>query len=396
MTEPDAGSDHFFTQLPAIRRFESISRLERFYPAPTGWLVAIADVEDSTAAVEQGQYKQVNMIGASCITAVINAVDDIDIPFVFGGDGATLLIPQRVRAQAEKALSNTRAMAKNRFGIGLRFGFVPVEDIRAAGKDIHVARLELSPGNNLALFSGGGTELADRWIKLGAGARQYAVADCPSDGEPDLSGLSCRWQPLRSQRGRMLCLLIRASAGGMRQRHQVYSKVLDGIRGITGQELRNAGPVNASNMRFIWPPSSLKIEARLTQGRGAFWQRYLRLLYQSFVQFILERFNLSAGGYNAPEYRGELRANADYRRLDDTLRLVLDCSGQQIGEITALLDARHHQGEIAYGMHQSLNAQMTCLVFSLEKSEHLHFIDGAEGGFWAAAVKLKQQLAAIG
>ena len=35
---------------------------------------------------------------------------------------------------------------------------------------------------------------------------------------------------------------------------------------------------------------------------------------------------------------------------------------------------------------------MTCLVFSLEESRHVHFIDGADGGYALAAVQLKAQL----
>ena len=35
---------------------------------------------------------------------------------------------------------------------------------------------------------------------------------------------------------------------------------------------------------------------------------------------------------------------------------------------------------------------MTCLLFSLEDSEHVHFIDGSDGGFAMAAVGLKEQL----
>jgi Protein of unknown function (DUF3095) len=39
---------------------------------------------------------------------------------------------------------------------------------------------------------------------------------------------------------------------------------------------------------------------------------------------------------------------------------------------------------------------MTCLVFSLEQSRHVHFIDGADGGYALAALQLKAQLQAIG
>jgi hypothetical protein len=35
---------------------------------------------------------------------------------------------------------------------------------------------------------------------------------------------------------------------------------------------------------------------------------------------------------------------------------------------------------------------MTCLVFSLDESAHLHFIDGSNGGFAKAAQAFKAQL----
>jgi hypothetical protein len=37
---------------------------------------------------------------------------------------------------------------------------------------------------------------------------------------------------------------------------------------------------------------------------------------------------------------------------------------------------------------------MTCLVFSLAESRHVHFIDGADGGYALAALQLKEQLLA--
>lgn len=47
------------------------------------------------------------------------------------------------------------------------------------------------------------------------------------------------------------------------------------------------------------------------------------------------------------------------------------------------------EGVLRFGLHRSPSALMTCLVFNLDKGEHIHFVDGDDGGFTAAAKKLK-------
>ncbi len=59
---------------------------------PDDWVIVIGDIEGSTEQVE-GRYKSVNLVGAAVIAAVLNALPDLDIPFVFGGDGAALVVP---------------------------------------------------------------------------------------------------------------------------------------------------------------------------------------------------------------------------------------------------------------------------------------------------------------
>ena len=59
-----------------------------------------------------------------------------------------------------------------------------------------------------------------------------------------------------------------------------------------------------------------------------------------------------------------------------------------------MLAARHERGELDFGIHVADAALMTCLVFDLAESRHLHFIDGEDGGFAAASIGLKAQIAA--
>lgn len=78
------------------------------------------------------------------------------------------------------------------------------------------------------------------------------------------------------------------------------------------------------------------------------------------------------------------------------LRLVLDCSVEQVAALEESLKTLRLGGGIAYGLQVADTALMTCLVFNLEKSEHVHFIDGGDGGFAIAAKQLKAQLAGGG
>ena len=388
----DHSGDDFYHSLPLLDGFNSIDNLSGFHPVPANWLVVITDIVNSTQSVNAGQYKQVNMIGASCITAVLNTLGGIDIPFSFGGDGATMLIPTDQMLNVKTALINVRALAAEAFNIQLRIGFVSINEINRAGRQVLVAKYQVSRGNSLAMFSGGGIEIADRLIKADVACENYAVAESQASGPPDLTGLSCRWQPLKSSKGQMICLLIQALDDTTQHRHQILSSVLSRMSDILDNNIASSNPVTQRTLKFSWPPDGLKIEAILTKGRQSYLRRYLFLLYQSFVQSVLERFDLSAGHYDAAEYRKELQTNADYRRFDDTLRLVLDCSESQIERITHMLEQQRQMKKIAYGIHTTGQAQMTCLVFSLEHHEHIHFVDGSDGGFWAAAQAYKIQV----
>jgi tRNA A22 N-methylase len=44
-------------------------------------------------------------------------------------------------------------------------------------------------------------------------------------------------------------------------------------------------------------------------------------------------------------------------------------------------------------MHLSDHAVMTCLVVSPTDGQHVHFVDGGDGGYTQAATQLKAQLA---
>ena len=376
----------FYASLEPFDAFVDVADMNNYEVAPDDWHVIIADVKGSTQAIEEGRYKQVNMIGAACINAVLNITDKGIIPYVFGGDGATLLVPSSHLDDCKKVLLGVRYLAATRFDLSLRVGVVAVAIIHAHGPRVMVGKYQLSPVNAVATFSGGGIDLAENWIKSGP---EYLLEQEPDDRHPDLSGLSCRWEPLASQNGVMLSLLMQARSDDEMDRARLYRGLIQEITGLCGDTETGAKPICDANMKFRWPPRGLPAEIDATVGTRNRFLYALRLYLSSLIQFFLDRFDLSAGGYQGKQYRVELRDNTDYRRFDDTLRILLDCSNAQADEIDAMLARRAQQGALNYGIHRSDSALMTCLVFNLDKGEHIHFVDGSDGGFTSAARNLK-------
>jgi len=392
-------SNQFYAEIPAFDDFPGIADSDNYRVAPDDWHVIIADVRGSTLAIAEGRYKDVNMIGAACINAVLNISQKHSVPYVFGGDGATLMVPSSDVDSAARALLGVRDLASRRFNLSLRVGVVAVAEIhRQAGPRVKVAKYRLSPGNELGVFSGGGMELAEQWIKGG----DYLLEASYPDNYPDLSGLSCRWEPLESQNGVMLSVLMQARALDEAAQADLYRQLIAQIDAITeidsdisdhdpgDHDRGDAGkPICDANMKFRWPPRGLRAEIDATVGkRNRSWYA-LGLYINSLVQWALDRFDISAGGYRGRSYRNELRDNTDYRRFDDTLRMLIDCEATQGDAIEAMLESHAQQGNLRYGLHRSDSALMTCLVFNLDKGEHIHFVDGSDGGFTAAAKCMK-------
>ena len=391
------GARGFYAEVPPFSAFAEFTDPGHYVRAPDDWHVVMADIEGSTDAIAAGRYKDVNMLGAACITAVLNAVDAVDVPFVFGGDGATMLVPPEAGAPVGAALAGLSRMADATFGMALRVGMVSVADLAHRGRQVLVARFELSPGNHMALFAGGGLELAESLLKDGDGAADIRLSpDETAAAEPDLSGLSCRWEPLTARNGMMLAMLVHALDPSPDGAGATYRQVTERVSQVIGGDPQAGNPVTEQSLSFRWPPRGLGLEAKTLSGGRPNLATHVKLYAESLLQWLANRFDLTFGPLDGKRYRHELSVNADYRRFDDTLRIIVDCSASQAAEIETFLEDLRKPGWLVYGLHRSDTALMTCLVFSLEHSDHLHFVDGADGGFAMASRQLKAQMAARG
>src|SRR5437763_3568821 len=198
------GSDRFYGGIPVFRGFTSLMEPRLYSPRPDDWTIGIADIVESTKAIAAQRYKAVNMAGAAVVAAVTNALEGREFPFVFGGDGASFAVAPGDLDRAREALSATATWVREDLDLKMRVALVPVSAIRAQGLDVRVARFGRSANLSYAMFSGGGLGWADAAMKLG----EFAVAEAPAGTQPDLSGLSCRFEEIPAARGIILSVLV--------------------------------------------------------------------------------------------------------------------------------------------------------------------------------------------
>ncbi|MFO0548152.1 MAG: DUF3095 domain-containing protein [Polyangiaceae bacterium] len=380
----------FFSELEPFSDFLEVANATHYRAVPSDWLVVITDVRGSTKAIEAGQYKNVNALGVASIVALRNALRGVDLPFVFGGDGATLLVPGAERSLVEATLRGIKAMARTAFDMEMRTAIVPVSELLDSGHPILVARFQSSADVHLAMFRGTGLGHAERLVKGADTAAQYAV---PEDGptHADFTGFECRWEPIPSRRGIVASLLVQARAETDDDADRIYAELLGELDAL----LDDAGrPVAPESLRLQKASGNFDAEARIRSGKprglGFRWRR-LRAAADAVIGAVLLSNKWRAGGFPGDVYRDEVVANTDFRKFDETLRLVVDVSPETLELVREKLEERRVRGDVVYGIHASGASIMTCAIQAYE-GRHVHFVDGADGGYALAAKQLKAQL----
>jgi hypothetical protein len=378
------GSDDFYKELPSFTKFAGVVDDTHFHVVPSDWKVVITDVRGSTKAIEAGRYKDVNTVGAAAIACVQNVMGEIDLPFVFGGDGATFVVPNSQFKAIREELVALQSLSLNTFGLELRLGVVDVSELEAESIQIKIAKFELVAGKAVAIFRGGGLSAAEDKVK--GQPDTYCISE-PTTKEANLNGLSCRWQPIPNRHGKILSLLVVARS---KTSDNAYSQVLERLDSLYEGKMETANPVNIDTMRYRSFSQCLKDERRYHDSRFSF--RYVHRVIEIFIAVLIFKFKMPAIFFNAKKYASSMATHSDYRKFDDALRMIIDCSSSQAEEIQKTLESMYEDEAIFYGVHESETSLMTCYVNGLSEGKHIHFVDGGDGGYAMAAKQLKQQM----
>jgi hypothetical protein len=377
-------TDKFFETLPVFERFEGVADNSNYRPLPTDWILATADIVGSTKAIELGRYKAVNMAGASVISAVLNALGKQSLPFVFGGDGALVALPASRKLEAREALAAVQAWVHDELQLNLRTALVPMTDIREQNLDVRVARFKVSPDVSYAMFTGGGASWAEAQMKAG----KYAIEPSSRASRPDLTGLSCRWNPIQSRNGEIVSII----AVPVVSADTCFQQLVGDIIAVAAEQDRGAHPIPEEGPSIQFALQGLDAEAKATAPAGKRLLRKVAILAQIGLIVILDKIGLTAGGFDPKIYKRELAQNSDFRKFDDGLKMTIDIDAARLNLIEMRLEKAAADGVCQYGLHKQSSALITCFVPTPLAHDHIHFIDGASGGYAMAASNLKAKL----
>ena len=359
-----------------------------FHKVPKDWSVIIADIKNSTLAVENGLHNEVNLASTGSIVAVLNTLKkqrlSYKIPYFFGGDGATFLIPNDIQKLVMSALTLHAEHVYDSFDLVLRVGAVSVSQITLSGKNIRICKYKLNDYLTIPIVLGTGLQYAEDKIK-----EEYKKEPLKTlvKAPLNLDGMECRWDeiPPEEKESKVVCLLVVCDDDVAQ--HRIYAEVISGINSIFG-DLDKRQPI-ATPM--------LKLEATIAKIRKEMYARIGRynLVYLlknwMITCFGIFYFNYFKGG---KQYVYKVSQLSDTLMIDGTINTVMTGTEPQITQLTAFLDTMEKRGVIKYGLHVTYASVMSCYIQD-RKENHIHFVDGTEGGYTAASRVFNSKFSAL-
>ena len=326
-------------------------------------------------------HETINLVATGSIVAVLNIAykENITVPFFFGGDGATFIIPPSLLEKSIHALVLHRENTRTNFKLELRVGHVPVSDIYEQEHALNISKLRTSGLFAIPVLLGDGLMYAEKKIK---GPDYSFAALAAINEELDLSGMQCRWDKIQPPQTSFEVVSLLVIAREAIKQATAFKKVMESIESIYGTAATRQ-PISESKLKL--KATFARIALEMNVRMGGFRPFYL---INSWIKTSLGYFYFKTK--KGRTYLRSLVEMSDTLVIDGRINTVITGTSYQREQLQNELSKLETDGEIIYGLHVSSESVMSCYVRNL-KDKHIHFVDGAEGGYTKAAgmIKLK-------
>jgi hypothetical protein len=377
-------NDLFYSRLPVneIALGDLLMEDHLFFKVPNNWYIIITDVKKSTEAVSGGLHETINLVATGSIVAVLNLVykANLTIPFFFGGDGATFMVPPSLLQPVMQALVIHQQNTLNNFDLNLRVGTVPVEQVYKKGHKMVITKLKTSSLFFIPVVLGNGLAYSEKIIK---GDDYIPQPILPGNNELDLTGMECRWDRIKPPETYEEVVSLLVIAKDETEQATIFKKVMQHIEAIYGTYEHRA-PITINRLKLKGTLGKIALEMRTKLGKYKFFY-----ILKTWITTALGKIYLNTK--EGQKYLHRLVDMSDTLIIDGKINTVISGTIRQREQLLLVLDTMEANGEIIYGLYTSSESVMSCYVRNMN-DDHIHFVDGSDGGYTRAAGMLKQKL----
>lgn len=356
-----------------------------FSNVPRNWVIVLTDIENSTDAVDKGYHNDVNLSATGSIVTVLNTLKEIDnkirVPYFFGGDGSTFIVPNKVLQPLLVALNNYSLHIKKTHQLNLRVGHLQVEKVYLNNVTLRISKLRHNKYLTTPIVLGNGLKYAENLIKE---SFQPSTTFKTKEVALNLNGMECRWDEIypKESQEKVICLLVNCQDES--KQAEIYGTIMNTIDSIFG-DLNKRNPITSLKLKLSTSIEKIRNEMYTRIGKYQFSYIVTNWLLTLIGKYYFKFFK--AGKL----YVHKVTQLSDTIMLDGSINTIITGTAKQVKELQDFLDALELNNKIIYGLHTTHASIMSCYVEDRDK-KHIHFVDGTEGGYTSAAMVLKGKL----
>ena len=381
--------DNFYKDLSPINLpLAEVFKAEYFSDIPGSWFAIIADVKNSTAAVNAGKHNDVNLVAASSLVVCLNIAKaaKIEIPFFFTGDGGTVFVPGIILPEILQGLRTHNENSMQNFQLQIHFGCISLTSIKEAGYSIQICKVQFGKNFTKAVIIGNALKYAEQVIKESTNNEDLTET---TDTLLNMDGLECRWDKIKApgEMNEIVCYLIEAN--DHKKQVTVYGNVLQKMDEIFGG-LDKRNPLSIDRLKLMLSVNKLKKEMLVRFGK---WKKnyFTAAFLRTFIGQLYFRFNWRINNLRGQQYLEQVITNADTLTIDGRINTIISSSMEKRIKFVEFLNAEEKAGNLIFGHFISRESVMTCYIENRDE-KHIHFVDGADGGYTEASKELKNKL----
>lgn len=383
------GDKNFYANLkiPDKTLVDLLKDESSFTAIPKTWHVVVVDIQNSTLAVEQGRHHEINLTATGAIISVLNTIRRekkyIQIPYFFGGDGATFIIPDIILEKIISVLNNFSYHIKTNTGLILRVGEVSVAQLTTETSHLRIAKHKLTEMLTIPIVLGNGLKLAEEIIKNNFTER--SLVNFRSD-LLNLEGMECRWNQIDPTKtgNKVVCLLVDSISE--KEQGIIYSEVLKELESIFGS-FKSRQPIKSNKLKLDFSFKKIREEMKISVV-----QRNWFYLLRNWIVTLLGSIYLNLTN-NGKQYLKQIGQLSHTFMLDGCINTIFTGDQMEVDRFLSFLKKMEVEKKLIYGIHITHASVMSCYVLD-RKTKHAHFVDGTEGGYTSAARMLKEKLKA--